>query len=184
MNIIWENRQFGSIVWKQDKKFGRHFGIDFTNPDFVKLAESFGMPAWRCESVEDFGAPPAPRAHARRAVADRGADRLLARRRHLRGAGHRDGGHVIAATAAAIASRPRRRPPSCTPTASPSPRAPRPCSSPATPPPAAPTAACAAWRHVTFSPVRPDPGQIATVARTGQRLTGAAFTNGGTTTAT
>jgi acetolactate synthase-1/2/3 large subunit len=41
-------------VWKQDKKFGRHFGVDFTNPDFVKLAESFGLPAWRCESVDDF----------------------------------------------------------------------------------------------------------------------------------
>jgi acetolactate synthase-1/2/3 large subunit len=55
VNIVWENRQFGSIVWKQDKKFGEHFGVDFTNPDFVKLAESFGMPAWRCEAVDDFG---------------------------------------------------------------------------------------------------------------------------------
>jgi acetolactate synthase I/II/III large subunit len=56
VNVIWENSQYGSIVWKQDKKFGRHFGVDFTNPDFVKLAESFGMPAWRCESADDFGA--------------------------------------------------------------------------------------------------------------------------------
>lgn len=55
VNIIWENAQFGSIVWKQDKKFGRHFGVDFTNPDFVKLADAFGIPGWRCESVEDFG---------------------------------------------------------------------------------------------------------------------------------
>ncbi len=55
VNVIWENRQFGSIVWKQDKKFGRHFGCDFTNPDFVRLAEAFGLPAWRCESVADFG---------------------------------------------------------------------------------------------------------------------------------
>lgn len=54
VNVIWENRQYGSIVWKQDRRFGRHFGTDFTNPDFVMLAESFGMPAWRCESVEDF----------------------------------------------------------------------------------------------------------------------------------
>jgi acetolactate synthase-1/2/3 large subunit len=54
VNVIWENAQFGSIVWKQEKKFGRHFGTDFTNPDFVKLAESFGLPAWRCESVDDF----------------------------------------------------------------------------------------------------------------------------------
>src|SRR3954447_7713308 len=62
VNVIWENRQFGSIVWKQDKKFGRHFGVDFTNPDFVKLADAFGMPAWRCEAVEDFGQ------HLRRAL--------------------------------------------------------------------------------------------------------------------
>jgi acetolactate synthase-1/2/3 large subunit len=55
VNVIWENRQFGSIVWKQDKKFGRHFGTDFTNPDFVRLADAFGMPAWRCEAVDDLG---------------------------------------------------------------------------------------------------------------------------------
>jgi acetolactate synthase-1/2/3 large subunit len=55
VNIVWENRQFGSIVWKQDRKFGEHFGTDFTNPDFVRLAEAFGMPAFRCEAVDDFG---------------------------------------------------------------------------------------------------------------------------------
>ena len=55
VNVIWENRQFGSIVWKQDKKFGRHFGTDFTNPDFVGLAAAFGMPAWRIEAADDFG---------------------------------------------------------------------------------------------------------------------------------
>jgi acetolactate synthase-1/2/3 large subunit len=55
VNVIWENRQFGSIVWKQDRKFGRHFGVDFANPDFVRLAESFGIPGFRCESVDDFG---------------------------------------------------------------------------------------------------------------------------------
>ena len=55
VSVVWENRQYGSIVWKQDKKFGRHFGVDFTNPDFVKLAESFGMPAWRIEGVDEFG---------------------------------------------------------------------------------------------------------------------------------
>jgi acetolactate synthase-1/2/3 large subunit len=54
VNVVWENRQYGSIVWKQDAKFGEHFGVDFANPDFVRLAESFGMPAWRCEAVDDF----------------------------------------------------------------------------------------------------------------------------------
>ena len=55
VNVIWENAQYGSIVWKQDKKFGTHFGTDFTNPDFVKLAEGFGLAAWRCDSADDFG---------------------------------------------------------------------------------------------------------------------------------
>ncbi len=54
VNVIWENGQYGSIVWKQDKKFGRHFGVDFGNPDFVRLAEAFGLPAWRCQSADDF----------------------------------------------------------------------------------------------------------------------------------
>jgi acetolactate synthase-1/2/3 large subunit len=55
VSVIWENNSYGSIVWKQDKRFGSHFGTDFTNPDFVKLAEGFGMPAWRCESADEFG---------------------------------------------------------------------------------------------------------------------------------
>ncbi len=55
VNVVWENSQYGSIVWKQDKKFGRHFGVDFGNPDFVKLAEAFGMPAWRCANADEFG---------------------------------------------------------------------------------------------------------------------------------
>jgi acetolactate synthase-1/2/3 large subunit len=54
VNVVWENGQYGSIVWKQDKKFGRHFGVDFGNPDFVKLAEAFGLPAWRCQSADEF----------------------------------------------------------------------------------------------------------------------------------
>ncbi|MBV9819258.1 MAG: acetolactate synthase large subunit [Solirubrobacterales bacterium] len=54
VNVIWENGQYGSIVWKQDKRFGRHFGVDFGNPDFVALARSFGVPAWRCASADDF----------------------------------------------------------------------------------------------------------------------------------
>jgi acetolactate synthase I/II/III large subunit len=54
VNIVWENGEFGSIKWKQDKKFGRHFDISFGNPDFVKLADAFGMPAWRCANAQDF----------------------------------------------------------------------------------------------------------------------------------
>ncbi len=64
VNIIWENGQFGSIAWKQDKKFGRHFDVDFGNPDFVKLAEAFGLPAWRCSEPEDLSRIAAGRAGA------------------------------------------------------------------------------------------------------------------------
>ncbi|MCH7586386.1 MAG: hypothetical protein IH941_14740, partial [Acidobacteria bacterium] len=35
-------------------RFGRDFGTDFSNPDFVRLAESFGLPAWRVTSADDF----------------------------------------------------------------------------------------------------------------------------------
>ena len=54
VTVILENQQYGLIVWKQDKKFGDHFGTDFTNPDFVRLAESYGMPAWRIDSADGF----------------------------------------------------------------------------------------------------------------------------------
>jgi acetolactate synthase I/II/III large subunit len=54
VNVIWENHEFGSIAWKQDKRFGRHFDVGFGNPDFVRLADSFGMPAWRCSSAAEF----------------------------------------------------------------------------------------------------------------------------------
>lgn len=55
VNLVWENRQFGSIVWKQDRRFDRHFGTDFDNPDFVRLGESFGLPSWRITSAGELG---------------------------------------------------------------------------------------------------------------------------------
>ncbi len=56
VTVVWEDRGFGSIAWHQRRRFdGEHFGTDFANPDFVGLAESFGMPAWRCDSATEFG---------------------------------------------------------------------------------------------------------------------------------
>jgi acetolactate synthase-1/2/3 large subunit len=54
VNVVWENGQFGSIAWKQDRRFGRHFGTDFGNPDFVRLGEAFGMPSFRVEAAGEF----------------------------------------------------------------------------------------------------------------------------------
>jgi acetolactate synthase I/II/III large subunit len=55
VNVVWENREFGSITWKQRRAFGRNFGTGFGNPDFVGLAESFGLPGWRVEQPQQFG---------------------------------------------------------------------------------------------------------------------------------
>jgi acetolactate synthase-1/2/3 large subunit len=54
VNVIWENRQFGSIEWKQRRRFGRSFGVDFGNPDFVALAAAYGLPGWRIERADEF----------------------------------------------------------------------------------------------------------------------------------
>jgi acetolactate synthase-1/2/3 large subunit len=56
VNLVWENRQFGSIAWKQERRFDRHFGTDFGNPDFVQLGRAFGLPSWRIQSADELGA--------------------------------------------------------------------------------------------------------------------------------
>jgi acetolactate synthase-1/2/3 large subunit len=46
--IVFNNRSFGNVLRDQATSFGgRHLGDRLRNPDFVKLAESFGVAAWR-----------------------------------------------------------------------------------------------------------------------------------------
>ena len=40
--LVWVDGSYGLIGWKQDIHFGRKAAVSFENPDFVKLAESFG----------------------------------------------------------------------------------------------------------------------------------------------
>jgi acetolactate synthase-1/2/3 large subunit len=40
--MIWEDKGYGLIKWKQFNTFGRHTDLDFGNPDWMKLADSFG----------------------------------------------------------------------------------------------------------------------------------------------
>ncbi len=43
--IVWIDCEYGLIKWKQQNQFdGKHSKLDFTNPDFEKLADAFG--AW------------------------------------------------------------------------------------------------------------------------------------------
>jgi acetolactate synthase I/II/III large subunit len=52
--IVWRDDGYGLIDWKQRNEFGRPFGVEFGNPDFVALAASFGIPAWRPSSSGDL----------------------------------------------------------------------------------------------------------------------------------
>jgi len=52
--LIWNDSKYGLIEWHQNKKFGRTSHIDFTNPDFVKFAESFGAKGYRVESADEL----------------------------------------------------------------------------------------------------------------------------------
>jgi len=54
VTLIWTDREYGVIAWKQTQRFGRAFGVEFTNPDFVRYAESFGMPGFRVGSADDL----------------------------------------------------------------------------------------------------------------------------------
>jgi acetolactate synthase-1/2/3 large subunit len=50
--LIWTDSEYGLIKWKQMNQFGRDSNISFTNPDFVKYAESFGARGFRVESAD------------------------------------------------------------------------------------------------------------------------------------
>ncbi len=52
--LIWEDHHYGLIKWKQENTFGRHSELNFTNPDWVKLAESFGCWGARVENSRDL----------------------------------------------------------------------------------------------------------------------------------
>ena len=62
--LIWNDSQYGLIRWHQERHFGRTSHIDFTNPDFVKYADSFGATGYRIESADQL------QPTIRRAVAD------------------------------------------------------------------------------------------------------------------
>jgi len=52
--MIWNDSQYGLIKWHQLRHYGRESNISFTNPDFVKYAESFGGKGYRVEKTEDL----------------------------------------------------------------------------------------------------------------------------------
>jgi acetolactate synthase-1/2/3 large subunit len=52
--IIWCDSDYGMIFLKQIHEFGRSAFTRFNNPDFVRLAQSFGAIGYHVKSTEEF----------------------------------------------------------------------------------------------------------------------------------
>lgn len=52
--VILNDSGYGMIKWKQGSMGLPDFGLNFTNPDFVQLAESFGAHGHRIEKTQEF----------------------------------------------------------------------------------------------------------------------------------
>jgi acetolactate synthase I/II/III large subunit len=54
VTIIFNDGGYGLIEWKQQNYFQESHFVKFTNPDFVKYAESMGLKGYRVEATADF----------------------------------------------------------------------------------------------------------------------------------
>ena len=52
--LVWRDDGYGVIRWNQQKQFGRTGLVEFGNPDFVKLAESFGAHGMRVTAPSEL----------------------------------------------------------------------------------------------------------------------------------
>lgn len=52
--LILKDDGYGMIRWKQQESHMKNFGLSFGNPDFVKLAESFGGHGYRVNKADDL----------------------------------------------------------------------------------------------------------------------------------
>lgn len=52
--VVFNDSSYNLIKWKSMKKFGASYGVDFTNPDFIKVADGFGAIGMRLKTAEDF----------------------------------------------------------------------------------------------------------------------------------
>jgi acetolactate synthase-1/2/3 large subunit len=50
--IVFNDGGYNLIRWKSMNKFGSAFAVDFSNPDFVKLADSFGIEGIKLQSSD------------------------------------------------------------------------------------------------------------------------------------
>ncbi len=50
--MVWADNEYGLIAWKQESHFGHHTDLSFGNPDWCKLADSFGWNGHYVDSSE------------------------------------------------------------------------------------------------------------------------------------
>ena len=54
VTLVFNDSSYGLIKWKQMDQYGKSCCVDFTNPDFVKFAESMGAIGYRITKAEDL----------------------------------------------------------------------------------------------------------------------------------
>lgn len=54
--LVWEDKGYGLIEWKQKTEFKRHTDLSFGNPDWLLLAQSFGWNGHLCTESEELKA--------------------------------------------------------------------------------------------------------------------------------
>lgn len=52
--LIWQDDAYGLIKWKMNLEIGHDVATDFSNPDFVAYAESFGARGYRVRAASDL----------------------------------------------------------------------------------------------------------------------------------
>ena len=52
--LIWQDDAYGLIKWKMNLEIGHDVATDFSNPDFVAYAESFGARGYRVRAADDL----------------------------------------------------------------------------------------------------------------------------------
>lgn len=66
--VIFHDDSYGLIKWKERDRYGEDFYVDFSNPDFVKLAESMHAVGYRINRAEEL-APVLEKAFAQKVPA-------------------------------------------------------------------------------------------------------------------
>jgi acetolactate synthase-1/2/3 large subunit len=52
--MVWEDKEYGLIAWKQMNEFGRHTNLSFDNPDWLQLASAFGWHGHFCANSREL----------------------------------------------------------------------------------------------------------------------------------